>query len=378
MDVQSHSFQDEFAVNIVFRADASRIMGTGHLVRCLTLAESLRARGASCLFVSRDHPGNMLSHIQANGFEVRPLPASPSAVVVPVAGQPVPAHANWLGLDWETDAGQTLDAISEVTVDWLVVDHYAIDARWERRLRLASRKLMVIDDLADRSHECDLLLDQNWFGEQTSGRYRSLVPASCRCMLGPSYALLRPEYAELRDRMPPRDGLVRRVLVFMGGSDPHNQTGDVLDALLQLGLDQLVVDVVIGVNHPDPQGIARKVAARPASNLFSGLPSLAELMARADLMIGGGGSTTWERMCLGLPAVVISIADNQTPTNLAMMKAGYIDFLGQGDKVSVDMIAAAVRTKLADAGSMQLMSRLSQALVQGAGAPMLTEYLLGN
>ena len=378
MDVQSHSFQDEFAVNIVFRADASRIMGTGHVVRCLTMAESLRARGASCVFVSRDHPGNMLSHIQANGFGVRSLPVSPSAAVVPMVGQPVPAHANWLGVGWETDAGQTLDAISGVAVDWLVVDHYAIDARWERRLRPASKKLMVIDDLADRSHECDLLLDQNWFGEQTSDRYRSLVPASCRCMLGPSYALLRPEYAELSALMPPRDGMVRRVLVFMGGSDPHNQTGDVLDALMQPGLDQLVVDVVIGVNHRDPQGIARKVAARPASNLFSGLPSLAGLMARADLMIGGGGSTTWERMCLGLPAVVISIADNQTPTNLAMMKAGHVDFLGQGDKVSVDMIAAAVRAKLADAGSMQLMSRLSQELVHGAGVSMLTEYLLGN
>lgn len=365
-------------MNIVFRTDASRIMGTGHVVRCLTLAESLRARGASCQFVCRDHPGSMLAHIQANGFEVRSLPVSLGAVVVPAAGQLAPAHSSWLGVDWETDAGQTLGAMSGVAVDWLVVDHYAIDARWERRLRPVSKKLMVIDDLADRSHECDLLLDQNWFGEQTPGRYRSLVPASCRCMLGPSHALLRPEYAELRALMPPRDGMVRRVLVFMGGSDPLDQTGDVLDALMRPGLDQLVVDVVMGVNHPDPQGIARKVAARPASNLFSGLPSLAGLMARADLMIGGGGSTTWERMCLGLPAVVISIADNQTPTNLAMMKAGYIDFLGQGDKVSVDMIAAAVRAKLADAGGMQLMSRLSQELVQGAGVSMLTEYLLGK
>ncbi len=363
-------------MNIVFRADASRIMGTGHVVRCLTLAEALRARGASCLFVSRNHPGNMLSHIQANGFEVLSLPESPGAVVLPVVAQPVPAHANWLGVDWETDAGQTLDAISGMAVDWLVVDHYAIDARWERRLRPASKRLVVIDDLADRSHECDLLLDQNWFGEQTQDRYRSLVPASCRCMLGPGYALLRPEYAKLRVLMPPRDGIVRRVLVFMGGSDPHNQTGDVLDALMQLGLDQLVVDVVIGVNHPDPQDIARKVAARPASNLFSGLPSLAGLMARADLMIGGGGSTTWERMCLGLPAVVISIADNQTPTNFALTKAGYIDFLGKGDQVTVDMIAAAVRAKLADVGRMQLMSRLSQELVQGAGLSIVIGCLL--
>lgn len=378
MDVQSHSFHDEFVVNIVFRVDASRIIGTGHVVRCLTLAESLRARGASCLFVSRDHPGNMLSHIRANGFEVRSLSVSSGAAVAPVMRQPFPAHSSWLGVDWETDADQTLDAIGGMAVDWLVVDHYAIDVRWERRLGLASKKLMVIDDLADRSHECDLLLDQNWFGEQTSDRYRGLVPASCRCMLGPSYALLRPEYAELRARMSPRDGMVRRVLVFMGGSDSRNQTGDVLDALMRRGLDQLAVDVVIGVNHPDPQGIARKVAARPASSLFSGLPSLAGLMVRADLMIGGGGSTTWERMCLGLPAVVISIADNQTPTNLAMMKAGYIDFLGQGDKVSVDMIAAAVRAKLTDPDNMRLMSRLSRELVQGTGVPMLTEYLLGN
>lgn len=362
-----------------FRVDASLTMGTGHVMRCLTLAEALRTRGAQCHFICRSHLGNLIATIRQRGFSVAALPSvfedfQPQADDVGL----LPSHAHWLGCDWRIDAEQTLDVLHVIKPDWLMIDHYSIDARWERRLAPASKRVMVIDDLADREHECDLLLDQNWFGEQAPGRYRGLVPAGCRCMLGPAYALLRPEYAQLRSLMPPRDGIVRRALVFMGGSDPANQTGKVLDALMQPGLDQLVVDVVIGVNHPDPQGIARKVEARPATNLYSGLPSLAGWMARADLMIGGGGSTTWERMCLGLPAVVISIADNQAPTNLAMTKAGYIDFLGEMDSVSVDMVAAALRRRLANPYALKLMSVLTQDLVTGTGSRVVCAHLLGE
>ena len=347
-------------------------------MRCLTLADALRAKGAQCQFICRPHQGNLISTIRTRGYDVSELP--PMALGGSLSSEMHMfqlAHAPWLGCDWTQDSEQTLAAVRTIKPDLLVIDHYAIDSRWEEVLRPHVRKLMVIDDLADRRHLCDFLLDQNWFGDDMSRRYQCMVSDHCVSMLGPGYALLKPEYTTLRNLMPPRDGEVRRVLVFMGGSDPTNETGKVIDALAQPGLEHLVVDVVLGVNHPDPRGIASKAEARLATNLHSGLSSLAGWMARADVMISAGGSTSWERMCLGLPAIVISIAENQTATSKAMMEAGYIDFLGDRSDVEVQMIAAAVRRCLADSSRLRRMSRTSQDLVSGSGAERVCEIVLG-
>lgn len=365
-------------MKVVFRTDASRQIGTGHVVRCLALADELRARGLESRFVCRMHPGNMVAAIRQRGYDVMELPAGPvHPQLMPEAGSSEPVHADWLGSVWVQDAEQTLRAMQAIKPDLLVIDHYAIDSRWEEILRPHVRRMMVIDDLADRRHECDFLLDQNWFGGDMSGRYQGMIPADSVTMLGPGYALLKPEYAALRVLMPPRDGEVRRVLVFMGGSDPTNETGKVLDALAQPGLAHLLVDVVIGVNHPDPQEIIRKATGRPATHVYSGLPSLAGWMARADLMISAGGTTSWERMCLGLPAVVISIAANQTATNIAMQAAGYIDFLGESAQVSTEMIADAIHRCLQEPERLRQMSRRCQDLVPGTGAERVCDFVLG-
>jgi UDP-2,4-diacetamido-2,4,6-trideoxy-beta-L-altropyranose hydrolase len=380
MDVQgaaSARTRRKAIMNIAFRTDASLKIGSGHVMRCLTLADALKTIGASCRFICREHPGHLLDLIRQRGFEAIGLPSTilDGSKDGAVADDTKLAHAAWLGSDWRNDAVQTLSSLHGELTDWLVVDHYAIDSCWEGALRPACRKLMVIDDLADRAHDCDLLLDQNWFGDETEKRYSNWVTEDCRCLLGPEYALLKPEYDQLRVLMPPRDGIVRRVLVFLGGSDPTNQTKKVLDALMTGGLEHLAVDVVVGVNHPDPEGISLQVAARPATVLLQDLPSLAGLMARADLMIGAGGSTTWERMCLGLPTIVISIADNQTATNVALMKAGYIEFVGYMDDVSGETIADAVERCLTNPKILQKQSALGQSLVPGAGTALVCEHI---
>lgn len=363
---------------VAIRVDASLMIGTGHVVRCLTLADTLRSRGVRCHFVCREHPGHMINAIRERGFEVTTLPAGASGFQpAPGADVPLPAHAGWLDCDWQTDAEQTLRAAEVIKPDLLVVDHYALDFRWENVLRSTVPSIMAVDDLADRRHACDFLLDQNWFVGDMRSRYQGLVPERCLLMLGPALALLKPEYAVLRSLMPPRDGEIRRVLVFMGGSDPADTTSKVMEALDQPDLVHLIVDLVLGLNHPDPEGLTRRMAARQSTHVHRGLPSLAGWMARADLMISAGGSTSWERMCLGLPAIVISIADNQTATSAAMAEAGYIDFLGGCADVDIDAIAEAVRRCMESPSRLTKMSHMAQDLVPGTGAQRVCDFLLG-
>ncbi len=371
-------------MQIAFRTDASLQMGSGHVMRCLTLADALRAQGAQCQFISRAHPGNMISTIQQRGYKVNclaaPVQQAQADIKFDNAGtltaNQTPAHAAWLGCDWQADAQETAAILTDLQPDWLVVDHYALDQHWEEALAPHYRQLLVIDDLADRPHHCDLLLDQNWFADITPARYRNLVPPHCKCYLGPEYALLKPEYAQLRASMPPRDGKVRRVLVFLGGSDPSNQTAKVLTALTQPSFAHLQVDVVLGQNHPDAQSIAEQVAIRLGTALHQALPTLGHLMARADLMIGAGGSTTWERMCLGLPAIVISVAANQTTTNRALMNAGYIDFLGELSDVSIPNITDALQRCMDNPGVLKSQNSLGQKLVSGTGASIICQQLI--
>jgi UDP-2,4-diacetamido-2,4,6-trideoxy-beta-L-altropyranose hydrolase len=221
--------------NIVFRTDASVEIGSGHLMRCLTLADQLRGDGTEVAFICRDLPGGMFDLLDARGYRNARLDLA--------ATSPRLQH---------DDARATIEALAQLFpggVDWLVVDQYELDAEWERLLRPLSRKLMVIDDLANRSHDCDLLLDQNYYRDLDS-RYQGLVPEQCVTLLGPGYVLLRPEFTLARQRLRARDGIVRRILVFFGGSDPTNETEKVMAALRLLGRPDIDVDVVVGLANP--------------------------------------------------------------------------------------------------------------------------------
>jgi len=200
-------------MNIVFRVDAAIQVGTGHVIRCLTLAEKLRRLGHKCIFICRDHLGNLSEFVTNKGFVVHLL-STPSDVNFTVENDDT-AHAEWLGVSWLIDAEQTLVALGSIEADWLVVDHYALDSRWERLLKKAAGQIMVIDDLADRDHACDLLLDQNLGRELADYDYK--VPAHCTRLIGPKYALLRPEFARLREKSLTRrvEPKVKRILVTL-------------------------------------------------------------------------------------------------------------------------------------------------------------------
>ncbi len=353
-------------MKILFRVDASLIIGTGHVIRCLTLAKSLAANGAQCHFACREHPGNLIDFIRQQGFEVAALPMpkdrQPTGDEAEVSAL---AHAAWLGCDWASDAAQTKVGAVVTEIDWLVVDHYALEARWESAMRNVAKKIMVIDDLADRRHDCDVLLDQNYYADMNL-RYDGKVPPHCRMLLGPRYALLREEYRNWRAQVKPHRGEVKRILMFFGGIDAGNFTGLAIKALSALGIKEVEVDVVIGPQHPQRSEI-EQACVRHGYACYVQTSRMAELMIAADLAIGAGGSTTWERCCLGLPTLSICTAENQRKQIADAAEAGLLYApMGEGDLVN--LIGHHVRCLIENASLMKLISNTAINAVDGLGA----------
>ncbi len=351
----------------VFRVDASVAIGTGHLMRCLTLAEVLLEMGADILFICRRHSGHLIDFIQQKAIPVIALPA-------PASGDSEDCYASWLGAAPAVDAQQTMDALDGKNPDWLVVDHYGIDRQWERIVKPHVGKLMVIDDLANRPHQCDLLLDQN-YAEDASQRYLGKVPECCVLLLGPGYALLRPEYLQYRSRAITRSGKIGRVLVFFGGSDPLNMTCLAVEELSSPDLQTLQLDVVVGANYPFFDPLQQRISRRGRATLYRNLPHLAELISHADIAVGAGGSTTWERMCLGLPSIVISIAENQEKTCEMLHHAGLINYLGAAKKLAVPSLRDKITELLSRPALLQRQSETMLQWVDGSGAMRVAEHL---
>ncbi len=283
-------------------------------------------------------------------------------------------YMKWLGVTQGEDAAQSVEALAGERPTWLVVDHYGLGAEWERALRPQTGNLMVIDDLANRTHECDLLLDQN-FSRQMAARYSGLVPADCRLLLGPRYALLGPEYARKRRAERRRDTAIERVFVFFGGSDPYNLTGAALEALSRPGLRHLIADIVVGVNNAHASQLRRRAADRPGTTVHDPRPHLADLMSGADLAIGAAGTTTWERMCLGLPSLVVSAAENQRPGAEALAEEGLIQYLGAAREVGISEIAQTIEGIVAGKQDLADQSLLGRLTVDGLGALRVAECI---
>ncbi len=299
-------------MKVAFRTDASVRIGTGHVMRCLTLADELARQGHQCRFVCREHEGHLGDLIAGKGHGLTLLPSrSDNELALKDHGSD--NYALWLGVPWQEDACQTLDALKAWKPDWLVVDHYALNAKWERALADAVGKIMVIDDLANRPHECALLLDQN-LGRVASD-YDGLLPGGCQRLIGPRYALLRPEFAKLREQSLKRrrHPELKRILISLGGVDRTNVTGRVLEALSESSLPASTeLDIIMGAAAPYLDDVRQQAARLPFRATVSvNVRDMAQRMCLADLSIGAAGSTSWERCCLGLPTIVVVLADNQ-------------------------------------------------------------------
>lgn len=279
-------------------------------MRCLTLADSLQASSDDICFVCRSVPPYLRDKLAASDHRLILLPPVPQAAASDrSAPADTLAHAAWLGASQEQDAAATLAAIAAVGCDWLVVDHYGIDHRWESALREKAKRILVIDDLADRKHNCDALIDQNLYRNMNS-RYAGKVPEDCTLFLGPRYAFLRKEFHYQRQQLRTRSGEVHNLLIYFGGVDANNHTLEAIEALLQTNHNLTEVNIVIGAQHPDSNNI-QSTCTQHGFNCHVQTSQMAGLMAAADLAIGAGGISAYERLYLRLPSILRPIADNQ-------------------------------------------------------------------
>jgi UDP-2,4-diacetamido-2,4,6-trideoxy-beta-L-altropyranose hydrolase len=346
-------------MDVAFRVDASSKIGTGHLMRCLALAGGLHQRGANVCFVSRHMPDFLQKMIEDLGYLFCSISDANTELL---HGQL--SHSHWLGSSQHADALATLACLSGRIWDWLIVDHYALDSEWESEMRICSARIMVIDDIADRVHDCDILLDQNLYSDMHV-RYQEKVFSSCQLLLGPTYALLKPDFEILRKHTKVRDGGVKRILISFGGVDTANHTGLAIKALKSIGYIEYHVDVVIGNQHPKRKEIEANCVELGFSCHVQ-TAQMAELIASADMAIGSGGIATWERCCLGLPTIVICAAQNQRQQIEDAARKGLVALPNDFEQ-NEKSLAKHIQTMIDNRAFRTLLSTNGMSCVDGRG-----------
>ncbi|KMQ75021.1 UDP-2,4-diacetamido-2,4,6-trideoxy-beta-L-altropyranose hydrolase [Marinobacter subterrani] len=364
------------SLSIAFRVDASTLIGSGHVMRCLTLADALAEAGARCYFVMREKPGSLEAVVSARGHQVLVLsPVEPDVNASPSDNES--PHASWLGTGWITDASGTLAALAGMDLDWLVVDHYALDYRWESLVSGCAKRLMVIDDLADREHDCDLLLDQTY--GRLPASYRKLVPPEARLLCGAHFSLLRPEFSELRysslqRRIRPK---LQNMLISIGGVDQDNLTHRALRVLDSLEwYQEKNVTVVMGPSSPWVEDIGRLAGSiKLKVEVLVGIGNMAEVMEQQDFVIGAAGSSIWERCCLGLPSAMVVVAENQVFAARELEGTGAVRILESGERFE-DSLIGVLKDIDSCPGQLIAMSKAAAATTDGQGVFRVVATLL--
>lgn len=356
------------------RADASIQIGSGHIIRCLSIADQLKAQGHQCFFISRNHDGNLADFVTQRGYKVYTLENNQAWVELTFDSE----YQKWLGVSEECDATQTKDLITAKyqRVDWIIVDHYGLSAQWESSLRDVTKHILAIDDLANRRHDADIILDCGVINSAQD--YQLLNKGEAQILLGAKYALLRPEFAEYRQKIKKNElNTAKQKLKFLinlGGVDKDNLTTQILDVFEHSILPyDAELTVIMGLNAPWKSMVIEKAQqSRYTTQVLVNVSNMAELMVNHDLAIGAAGSTAWERCCLGLPTIMICMADNQK-----MIAKGLQDL---GVTISLDQheIGTQLSTVLQAVTLSQLheMQNKSLQITDGLGVDLLIHEIL--
>ena len=357
------------------RTDSSELIGSGHVMRCLALAGLLFKRGARVVFFCGTGVGNLNELILQRGFEVKELKKPdreyPFFGNLSDSSSISPLEARMFQL---SDARETCTKLDHEVFDWLVVDHYGLGEIWEKELRAHTKKIMVIDDLANRPHDCDVLLDQGVMEDQAS-RYRRLVSPSCTTLFGPKYVLLRDEFCYVGQSIRCHTGVVRRIIIFFGASDLENFTDLVLDILSEPVFSHIVLDIVLGGANKSIRSITERAQARGNAKVHIQIDYMAELMSQADLMVGAGGSSTWERLHLGVPGLVVILSSNQRLSAEWLHTRGYHRCVGDLSTLTIRALRDALIIAVQDSKEIRRMSNKGRLLVDGKGTERVTSIL---
>ncbi len=350
-------------MRVTFRVDASGKIGNGHVYRCLSLAEGLLQKSVEVNFICREHEGNLNDLIKNKSFPV-------TSLIKPEKKSKTNTYADWLGVSQEDDAEETISVLQDDITDYLVLDHYALGIEWENRVKAMVNNIVIVDDLADSEHNCDVVINQSYFSIKED--YKYLVPSHCKFLLGSEYILLSKPYEEYRSKLHERDNVLKRILVFFTAGDDNGETIKALEGIA-LAFDSVHVDVVVGESNRYKDEINDK-CEQHGWKFHCQIDYMHELISKADVAIGSAGANSWERCALGVPALVTLMADNQQANANALEKMGAAICIGEYSKTSADDYRKALLAFNKD--RLQSMSASALKLVDGKGVDRVCDYLL--
>lgn len=356
-------------MRVLFRTDCSAKIGMGHLIRCRSLARTLKLDSVEVIFIGNLEESRLTSQFKKE-FKVYDLQPSNKKQII---------KKSWLNCSEVEDIGLTSKLIKEKKLhpfDWLIIDQYGISEEWEKifKINFPETKLCVVDDLANRKHIANILIDHNYYGNSGPLRYKSLVPKDCKLCIGPQFSLIDNIYGDLRKHTYPRKKL-NSIMISLGGMGDFNLLNNILKCISNKNLKNLNINIIQG---PYSQNLVklRKKYSKLNIEIFSNQMSLAQIILISDICIGAGGTSTWERICLGLPTITYAIAENQIEYSRILEKDGYIDFLGDQKSFNIERLSKAINSFLDDANKLNRLSKKLMGLLDGYGTKRISDLII--
>ena len=336
--------------NLFIRVDASPEIGIGHIMRCLTLAQELKNNFDKIIFLTQKNSSDFIETIMKNEFEVI-----------------------FISTNNDSDIIKNIVTTNSVNKNFLLIDHYNVDSNFESSLKNTFEKIFVIDDLANRKHDCDLLIDQNYYRDLNQ-RYEKLIQNGTIALLGPKYAIIRPEFRTINKKVIKKNSQIKKILVSFGGSDPTNECKKVLDALCSIENSKFEIVVVAGIYNHKFEQLKKLYEKYSNIKIYSHVNDLSRLMLNSDLFIGAGGTTTWERLYMGLPSIVTIISNDQKKSIEFLSDMGHVINLGLAKNVTTETYVQAIQKSNPDL--IYSISLNNQKLVDGNGCSRIKKQII--
>lgn len=375
-------------MKVAIRVDASQSIGIGHLQRCMALADALVHLGASVHVLTRNFDGVSCQLLKNSTLQITWL-EKPSKSFFHARNQESCPLADWAGLDWEEDAAECISALADVNYDWVIVDHYALDALWHCNIVEHIRsKILIIDDLGDRKLNGDILLDQNLSSDYLK-KYQGKLPSEehkkIKFLTGPRYALLSKTYATKGNKYQFNEG-VRSIGIFMGGGDIFSASSKVLGICREMAGFTGLIEIATVSTNPNLAELMESADKWPDTNILIDQPNLASFFSKHDLQIGAGGGASWERCSAGAPSIAVILSDNQNMVIPALEELGAVvsaklaDVNGivssnQESKMEVQLLDNVLVNLINDPSKRRHLHETALGIVDGRGAQRVALHM---